>query len=85
MEFVLRSLGWVLEREDGLNMFEAEAERSEKAAAKKEAARRATAKNREEGRIRQPAIRAARKAAREAQNATVKASTSFSRASKDGA
>ena len=64
IEGVLEGLGWYLEREDGAFMHKVEVQRGLDIAAKKQLAHGAMLKNREEGLGRQPAIRAARKAAR---------------------
>ena len=64
LELTLCRLGWTLWREDGKSMYEVELERMLEEEAKNEAARLATERNRAEGLARQPAIRAARAAAR---------------------
>ena len=60
----LEGLGWYLQREGGTSMCMVEYERAMRRAAKKRLAHEAMLKNREEGLKRQPAIAAARKAAR---------------------
>ena len=64
IEDALEGLGWYLQREDGASMCMVEVRRELDKSVKKEFTYRAMLKNRSEGLKRQPAIAAARKAAR---------------------